>query len=69
MPMFMSTGVMPNALAMVGSAVAMTVASRFSMKKVTATTSAINRVCKRRPDSAVVLESGVAGDFTDVILF
>jgi hypothetical protein len=69
MPTFMSTGVIPKALAMVGSAVAMTVASRFSMKKVTATTSAISRVCRLRPDSAVVRESGVAGDFTEVVLF
>lgn len=64
MPTFMSTGVIPNALAMVGSAVAMTVASRFSMKKVTATTNAISRVCKVSPASAVTLESGVAGDFS-----
>ncbi|WP_162493873.1 hypothetical protein [Pseudomonas costantinii] len=43
--MFMSTGVTAKADAMVGSAVAITVASRFSMKKVTATTRAIKRVC------------------------
>ncbi|CAI8857278.1 hypothetical protein EMIT0P171_250041 [Pseudomonas sp. IT-P171] len=32
-------------------------------------TSAIIRVCRLRPDSAAVRESGVAGDFTEAVLF
>jgi len=58
--MFMSTGVTPNAAAMVGSAVAITVASRFSIKKVTATTRAIRRVCVLRPVSAVDEVTGIS---------
>jgi hypothetical protein len=40
-PMFTSTAGTPKVLAMSGSAVAITVASRFSMKNVTATNRAI----------------------------
>ena len=59
--MFMSTGVTPKADAMVGRAVAITVASRFSMKKVTATTRAIKRVFTLRSVSGVVEEVTGAG--------
>lgn len=41
MPIFTSTAPTPKVLAMSGNAVAITVASRFSMKKVTATNKAI----------------------------
>ncbi|MNT41908.1 hypothetical protein D3C72_1782920 [compost metagenome] len=53
---------------MVGRAVAITVASRFSMKKVTATTQAIRRVCMLRPVSVVTLGACVVGNVTDAIL-
>jgi hypothetical protein len=42
MPILRSTAATPNVLAISGSAVAITVASRFSMKNVTATSKAIS---------------------------